>query len=454
MPEKRNDADPRGLTAFGRSVAFAGALLLFLGLAFGNYPYLLCALLLLGVALWARLTPAPRLDVARAVSADDVRAGDPVDVDVVVQNSGAAAAVALHDRVPDVFLLDDGSNFDAAWLPTGEGASLRYRLRAPRRGVHELGGLRATSFDPLFLQTAPVAEVDARTELVAHPRTPPVPRIKTGSAWGRTHLPGGDKASRGILTNDFRELRPYARGDPLKSVNWKATARQSREGLELIVNDYEVEGKKVIWLFADASAYTVGGTTLQNAFDELAAATLAVAGHYLDMGHRVGLTLWGAGGPRVLYADGGDLQERRIAAALATADPGQPGDGVHAAVEATKGFLARERPLLFVFTLAGRDPELPRALATARALASTGRRAAPVVVVTPILEEPPLPAPHVPRFRKKAQPPRVDPALAARVVAIHERAALKGLERRGVTVVRYHPTRTPLAALLARGMMR
>jgi len=43
---------------------------------------------------------------------------------------------------------------------------------------------------------------------------------------------------------------------------------------------------------------------------------------------------------------------------------------------------------------------------------------------------------------------------AARVVAIHERAALKGLERRGVTVVRYHPTRTPLAALLARGMMR
>ena len=389
------------------------------------------------------------------MSADDVRAGDPVDVALAVTNAGPPAALALHDKVPDVFLLDAGSNFAAAWLPAGSATSLSYRLRAPRRGAHEIGGVRATSFDPLFLQTAPVASFDLRTEVVAHPRTPPVPRIKTGSAWGRTHLPGGDKASRGILTNDFRELRPYTRGDPLKSVNWKATARQSRQDLQLIVNDYEVEGKKVIWLFTDASPYTVGGTTLQNAFDELAAATLAVAGHYLDLGHRVGFTLWGSGAPRVVYADAGDLQERRIAAALAVAEPGAPGEGINQAVEATKGFLARERPLLFVFTLAGRDPELPRALASARALASTGRRAAPVVVVAPLFEEAPAaPAPPAPRFRRKSAPPPVDPALAARVVAIHERAALKGLERRGVNVVRYHPTRTPLAALLAKGVMR
>ena len=452
---RRLDADPRGLTTFGRSVALAGATLLFFGLAFGNYPYLLCALALLGVALWARLTPAPQVEVAREASATDVRAGDAVEVTLTVANAGAAGAFSFHDKVPDVFLMDGGSNFDAAWLDAGAQTSLRYRLLAPRRGAHELGGVRATAFDPLFMQTSPVALVDSRTELVAHPRTPPVPRIKTGSAWGRSNLPGGDKATRGILTNDFRELRPYERGDPLKSVNWKATARQSRDELELIVNDYEVEGKKVVWLFADASPYTVGGTTLQNAFDELAAATLSVAGHYLDLGHRVGLTVWGSGSPRVIYADAGDLQERRIAAALATAEPGVPGESIGAAVEATKGFLARERPLLFVFTLAGRDPALPRALATARALASTGRRAAPVVVVAPLLDdEPAAPAPIAPRFRKKSQPPPVDPSLAARVVAIHERAALKGLERRGVTVIRYHPTRTPLAPLLAKGVLR
>lgn len=454
MVEKRNDSDPRGLTAFGRSVGLAGATLLFLGLVFGDYPYLLGALLLLGVALWARLTPAPQIEVARELSADDLRAGDPVDIALTVANPGAATAVSIHDKVPEVFLMEAGSNFSAAWLPRGASTSLSYRLRAPRRGQHEVGAVRATSFDPLFLQTAPVALLDIKTEVLVHPRTPPVPRIKTGSAWGRTQLPGGDKATRGILTNDFRELRPYERGDPLKSVNWKATARQSRENLELIVNDYEVEGKKVVWLFADASPYTVGGTTLQNAFDEIAAATLAVAGHYLDLGHRVGFTLWGSGAPRLLYADAGDLQERRIAAALATAEPGVPGDGVGTAIEQAKGFLAREKPLVFVFTLAGRDPELPRALATARALASTGRRAAPVVVVAPMLDEPAAPAPVLPKFRKKAQAATVDPSLASRVVQIHERAALKGLERRGVTVIRYQPTKTPLAALLAKGVLR
>lgn len=452
MKPVRKDTERRGLTAFGRSVALAGATLLFVGLAFGDYPYLLCALFLLGVALWSRQQPAPQVEVARVLSAEDVRAGDALDVELTLTNAGAPGAIAWHDKVPDAFLLHEGANFGAGWLGTGEKGALRYRLRAPRRGQHGIGVLRATAFDPLFLQTAPVAPFGETSEVLVHPRQPPVPRIRTGSAWGRTHLPGGDKASRGIMTNDFRELRPYERGDPLKQVNWKATARQSRDHLELIVNDYEVEGKKVVWLFADASAYTVGGTTLQNAFDEIAAATLAVAGHYLDLGHRVGFTLYGSGAPRILYADAGELQERRMAALLATADPGQPGDNITKAVEETKGFLARERPLLFVFTLAGRDPELPRALVSARALASTGRRAAPVVCVTPIVDD--EPAPKAPAKRHRREAPSVDPNLAARVVQIHERAQLKGLERRGVTVIRYHPSRTPLSALLAKGVLR
>ncbi|HUR68982.1 MAG TPA: DUF58 domain-containing protein [Candidatus Thermoplasmatota archaeon] len=466
MKETRKDSDPRGLTTFGRSVGFAGAILLTVGLAFGDYPYLLCSLLLLGVALWSRQQPAPEVEVARILSAEDVRAGDAIGVDLTVTNLGAAGALSLHDKVPDVFLMDGGTNFDAAWLPAGGTARLRYRLRAPRRGQHDIGALRATSFDPLFLQTSVVASAGATTEVLVHPRQPPLPRIRTGSAWGRTHLPGGDKATRGILTNDFRELRPYERGDPLKQVNWKATARQSRgDDLQLIVNDYEVEGKKVIWLFTDASAYTVGGTTLANAFDELTAATLSVAGHYLDLGHRVGLTLYGSGAPRsrsegadaagatsgtrILYPDAGELQERRIATLLATADPGQEGENITKAVEVTKGFLARERPLIFVFTLAGRDPELARALVSARALASTGRRAAAIVCVTPVVEEPPEPAP--PRTKSRET---IDPSFAARVVAVRERAQLKGLERRGVTVIRYHPSRAPLSALLAKGVLR
>lgn len=442
--EARADATEKGLTPFGRSLAFAGAALLCLGLAFGSFPYLLCALFLLGVAFLARDAKAPTLAVARALPATDVRTGEPVEVEVTVRNEGEAGAVSLHDRVPDPFSLDAGSNFAAAWLERGEERALRYRLRAPRRGAHELGALRATGYDPLFLQAAPVAERGEASSLVVHPRTPPVARIRTSSAWGRTHLPGGDKAVRGILTNDFRELRPYARGDPLKQVNWKATARMSRDELSLIVNDYEVEGKKVVWIFADASAYTVGGTNLTSHFDEIASGALGVAGHYLDMGHRVGFTLFGNGAPRILYAESGELHERRIAALLATASPGEtepeppagPGaaEGIARAVEATRGFLAREKPLLFVFTLAGRDPDLPRALVGARALASTGRRPAPVIAVAPLLEQ--------------------DDSVAGRMVAIHERAQLKGLERRGVTVVRYHPTKLPLQALLAKGVIR
>ncbi|HWH08376.1 MAG TPA: DUF58 domain-containing protein [Candidatus Thermoplasmatota archaeon] len=442
---------PTGLTPFGRKVTLAAATLLLLGLAFGAFPYLLCALLLAGVAFAARGLRTPRLEARRRLSAEDARAGDTVGIDITVISS-EPAGVTLHDRTPDPFLLMRGRNFAAAWLPAGASAPLRYALKTPRRGTYPLGPLRATAYDPLFLQAAKVADVGEAKDVTVHPRTPAAPRIRTSSAWGRAHLPGGDKALRGVLTNDFRELRPYERGDPLRQVNWKATARQSRAGeLNLVVNDYEVEGKKAVWLFVDASPYTVGGTTSESAFDELASAALAVAGHYLDQGHRVGFTLYGSGPTRVVYPDAGDLQERRIAAVLAAAEPGEAGDdaanpdasgaasspqrNAAGAVEATKGFLVREKPLVFAFTLAGRDPTLGAALVSARALATAGRRPANVVAVAPVLAD-------------------EDTTLPGRLVALREKAQLKGLERRGVTVLRYSPRTAPLMAILAKGALR
>lgn len=432
--KKRTDPAPRGLTPFGRSLATAGGALLFIGLAFGSFPYILCALVCLGVAFGARGLKTPQLRMARRLSADDVRTGEPLGVAVAVHNDGAPTGVTLHDLAPDSFAMDGGSNFDAAFLPSGGRADLSYRLRAPKRGAHDVGKLRVTTYDPLFVQSALVEEVGDTSSVAVHPRTPPAPRIRGGSAWGRSHLPGGDKASRGILTNDFRELRPYERGDPLKQVNWKATARQSRDDLKLIVNDYEVEGKKVVWLFLDASPYTVGGTTLESHFDELATGAMSVAAHYVDMGHRVGFTIYGSGHIRMLYPDAGDVQERRIAALVGTTSPGEPGDGIMQGVEAAKGFLAREKPLIYLFTLAGRDPTLAGAVVKARAIASTGRRPAPVVAVAPIVHE--------------------EDSAAGRVMALNEKAQLKGLERRGVTVLRYHPQKSPLQALLARGVLR
>ena len=436
QPETRSSAAPRGLAPFGRSVATGGAALLFLGLAFGSFPYLLGALLLLGVAFAGRGLQAPAISMGRRPSAQDVRTGEPIEVLLRARNDGAApVGVTLHDKAPDGFALDAGTNFEAAHLAPGASADVAYALRAPKRGQHDLGPLRVTAYDPLFVQTALVADVGETSPVAVHPRTPPAPRIRGASAWGRTHLPGGDKATRGILTNDFRELRPYERGDPLKQVNWKATARMSRgDDLSLIVNDYEVEGKKVVWLFLDAGPHTVGGTTLESQFDELATGALSVAAHYLDMGHRVGFSVYGSGPVRALFADAGDLQERRIAALIGTTQPGEPGEGIQQAVEAAKGFLAREKPLVYVFTLAGRDPTLGTALVTARAIASTGRRPAPVIVVAPAAAE--------------------DASAAGRVLALHEKAQLKGLERRGVTVLRYDPKKASLQALLAKGVLR
>src|SRR5581483_7516420 len=170
-PKERTEDDAKGLAPFGRALATAGAAMLTLGLAFGDYPYLIIAVMLLGLCYWARGHAVPGLSATRTLSRREVRAGDTVDVSVEVGNENEQpVGLSLHDKAPDAFSLEAGGNFGAGWLAPGQ---------------------RATAYDPLFLQSAPVSEAAPADDVTVHPRTPPAPRIRTSAAWGRTLLPGG-----------------------------------------------------------------------------------------------------------------------------------------------------------------------------------------------------------------------------------------------------------------------
>jgi len=65
---------------------------------------------------------------------------------------------------------------------------------------------------------------------------------------------GGSFGKHGNDNQEFKELRLYSPGDPFKAINWKVTSRNLVRGsIWPVVNEFEKEGKKSVWIFLDTS---------------------------------------------------------------------------------------------------------------------------------------------------------------------------------------------------------
>ena len=111
---------------------------------------------------------------------------------------------------------------------------------------------------------------------------------------------------------EFADLRPFAPGDRVRSINWRASARRAATG-ELVVNDRHPERNTDVILFLDsfAEARDAERSTLDLAVR--AAATLA--SRYLERRDRVGIVSFG-GILRWLVPGMGAAQRYRIVDSL------------------------------------------------------------------------------------------------------------------------------------------
>lgn len=113
---------------------------------------------------------------------------------------------------------------------------------------------------------------------------------RTRSALGgrsRSHAEAGRPGVRPLGAYDLREIREYQSGDPFKRLAWKASARRGK----LMVREFDLEERDVVWVVLDASVELWSGTSGSSPLDlaiELAASV--VEGH-LERGNRVGLAI-------------------------------------------------------------------------------------------------------------------------------------------------------------------
>ena len=158
-------------------------------------------------------------------------------------------------------------------------------LRCERWGSYDLGEIRLRASDRLGLLVSEWHGRPART-LRVYPRPgAPAP----ARAADPTQVFAGNEVARekgdGL---EFADMRAFAPGDRVRSINWRASARRD---VELIVNDFHPERNTDVLLFLDSFAEARAGG--RRTLDVAVRATVTLAARYLERRDRVGLVTFG-----------------------------------------------------------------------------------------------------------------------------------------------------------------
>ena len=333
--------------------------MLALALFLGNPILLAGAVYVVLVVLLAGVLHAPHgIVVSRRLSRMTCWAGDELDVERKLDVDGGMGALYVHDQLPNEADVTGGNNLRVVWKWQGPKTyDLSYSVRWPKRGVYPMPPTGWDAEAPLGMHELVSGTGDAAAEITVVPRTRAIRRVNQIRGRAHTRNPNDDIAAAGVATTDFSELRPYQPGDPMRIVNWKASARNSNSANPLLVNEYEPEGRKAVWIFMDGADYMDVGTTLSALVDSALEAAGSVAQYHLSRGYTLGAYIYNTQSD-ILTPDMGQKQLRQLTRLLTQFKPGRPTQDLLQAVELCKGFLYRLRPE--VYTITRLDVHYPR----------------------------------------------------------------------------------------------
>lgn len=225
--------------------------------------YIGCLLLALLVVGFALLHVGRRFGAAERVMRPDVVAVGSetrVHARVSVRSITPLGTIRWSDRLPDA-LASDALESGAQRHPSGratrsagaasagmdEPIDIAYSARALRRGVWSIGPLTMRTTDPFGLVRR-IHTPAGETRIVAVPTVVPLPHvtISAGEAGGSLHA-SSDQLGQGA---DNLIARPYAPGDSMRRIHWRATAHRDT----LMVRQEEQESTPAATVLLDLGA--------------------------------------------------------------------------------------------------------------------------------------------------------------------------------------------------------
>ncbi len=224
-----------------------------------------------------------------------VNVDDELALDYIVEFEAGSGNVTLGGDIPLHFELLEGNNIQTFWIDEKNRAiQLSYRIKCTKRGVYQIRAPRWEICHPLGLEPTRLGQFDEVTELIVKPRSLTAKRLRNQKLLSQIPMPAESRIKIGVPTTSFKELRAYSHGDSYRQINRKATARKGMHNRP-VVNEYEREGKRMVFILLDTSPALGLGTNLKNSFEYAVQATLGLSEYYLSRQCMVGMCLFNSG---------------------------------------------------------------------------------------------------------------------------------------------------------------
>ena len=239
--------------------------------------YLTLPILWLFFVALAFFKPKLDVEVKRLIPHDRILEGEIVEIKLKIKSNERIPSLRIVEDLPKGLELVEGDKEFLISIKKGEIRELSYKVRI-RRGIYEFNYVKVEYQDPFgFFKKEKIVEL--YDEIVGVPKLEDVvtPYSTKGTKVTIGTLPS-PRVGEGV---EFHAIREYQPGDPLKIINWKATAKTG----EIMSNEYESERKVDVVLIVDA---TYRG---KDVFDYLIRATASFMLDCLNNGTSFGLLL-------------------------------------------------------------------------------------------------------------------------------------------------------------------
>jgi len=324
---------------------------LLLGLILGNRVIITMSVVPLSLILVGIILESPGdLIIQNNWNSSRIWVGDILEIKYAITVSKGLGPVFLHQELPPHFALIEGNNFQVFWKGWHSRKFIfSYKICCTKRGIYTFAPVKWESNHVLKLTQPHLGDSGESIEIQVHPKILNIRRVKNLKGIAAVPFPVNDIAKMGVTTTDFREIRNYTYGDPIKNINWKATARCASQQAWPLTNEYEVEGKKTIWVFLDSTSKLEIGTNINNALEYCIEAANAITYYYINQGYRVGMYIFNGGG-QLFYPDAGKKQFLKISRHLLGLKAGTHSDEFPIAIEKSRQFILGNSPMCVIIT--------------------------------------------------------------------------------------------------------
>ncbi|MGN0065030.1 MAG: DUF58 domain-containing protein [Nocardioides sp.] len=233
------------------------------------------------------------LGLVRRVAPPVVMVGQSTEVELTLTNRSrtASSVLLLEEALP--YVLGSRPRFVLASLPGGASRSVRYAALSDVRGRHPLGPLSVRVTDPFGLAELP-RPFSSVGEVTVTPRVVPLTPVTLGGAWTGS----GDNRPRSFATGSAEDVtvREYRRGDDLRRVHWRSSARTG----ELMVRREEQPWQSRATVYLDNRAAAHAGSGPASTLEVAVQVAASVTAHLVRAGFSV----------RLVTATGDDIGAR------------------------------------------------------------------------------------------------------------------------------------------------